>query len=221
MKSVKVFSTVVGLFPFTFAAPSRLNVRDGTQEVHVMIQQVLSTGETDIAVVSLGSSEIFGYSCSNELKSGAFSNLPIAAKVDEKGAGTITVGSTTYKVHEDPETSGGITCARIYTDGESFLNCAVPVPSSVNLSPVGNQKATCFNSGIVPSLQRAYKSLLAQQPAPEPTANLTRRDVPPSGHVLDERQACGIWSDASQMVGNGNPHQNYFDKQLSVSKDLT
>lgn len=216
MKSIIAFSAMAGLVPVALTAPSRLHLRsDDTQEVNVMIQQVKSTSETDIAVVSQDTSKILGYSCSSTLSSGAFADLPITADIDENGAGTLTVGSTTYKVHEDRDTSGGIACARIFNDGESFLDCAVPVPSSVKLSPVSDQETTCFNSGVIPSLQSAYKSMLAQQGPPE-TAKLTRRDLSSSRPVLDERQ-CGIWSASSQVVGDGNPHQNYYLKQLSVS----
>ncbi|EEA19900.1 conserved hypothetical protein [Talaromyces marneffei ATCC 18224] len=205
---------MAGLVPVALTAPSRLHLRSGdTQEVNVMIQQVKSTSETDIAVVSKDTSDILGYSCSSTLNSGAFANLPITADIDENGAGTLTVGSITYRVHEDRDTSGGIVCARIYNDGESFLDCAVPVPSSLNLAPIGNQDATCFNSGVIPMLQSVYKSMLAQQ-APPATANLTRRDLSSSRPALDERQ-CGFWSDASQIVGDGNPHQNYYANQLS------
>ncbi|PCG96925.1 Hypothetical protein PENO1_065820 [Penicillium occitanis (nom. inval.)] len=214
MKSIIALSAMAGLVSVALTAPSRLHLRSGnTQEVNVMIQQIKSTSETDIAVVSQDTSEIIGYSCSSTLNSGAFADLPITADIDENGAGTLTVGSTTYKVHEDRDTSGGIACARIFNDGESFLDCAVPVPSSLNLSPLGDQETTCFNSGAIPGLQSAYKSMLAQQGPPEP-ANLTRRDLSLSRPVLDERQ-CGIWSASSQVVGDGNPHQNYYLKQLS------
>lgn len=220
MKSIIALSALAGLVPSALTAPSRLHLRsDDAQEVNVMIQQVKSTSETDIAVVSQNTSEILGYSCSSTLNSGAFADLPITAYIDENGAGTLTVGSTTYKVHEDRDTSGGIACARIFNDGESFLDCAVPVPSSLNLSPISDQETACFNSGVIPSLQSAYKSMLAQQGPPE-TANLTRRDLSSSRPVLDERQ-CGIWSASSQVVGDGNPHQNYYLKQLSVSALLS
>lgn len=216
MRSIISVLAIAGLAPVALTAPSRLHLRgDDTREVNIMIQQVKSTGETDIAVVSQGTPDILGYSCSSTLNYGAFADLPITADIDENGSGTLTVGSSTYKVHEDRDASGGIACARIYNDGESFLDCAVPVPSSMKLSPISDQKPTCFNSGVIPSLQSAYKAMLAQQEPPAP-ANLTRRDLSSSRPVLNERQ-CGIWSPATQRVGDGNPHQNYYLKQLSVS----
>lgn len=213
MKSLITISAVAGL---ALAAPSRILTRDDTQQLNVMIQQVKSTSETDIAVVKSDTSEILGYSCSSTLNTGAFADLPITADVDENGSGTLTVGSKKYQVHEDSETSGGITCARMFNDGESFLDCAVSVPSSLQFTAISDdEKASCFNTAAIPSMQNAYKAMIAQQAPPETTNTTSKRDF--SGlPELDKRQ-CGIWSASSQVVGDGNPHQNYYLKQLSVS----
>lgn len=64
------------------------------------------------------------------------------------------------------------------------------------------------------------KMIKGGDPAPAFDGNLTS----PAGDVdtgdvdaLEKRQgACGLWSQTTHRVGNGNPHQNYFLKQLSV-----
>lgn len=211
MRFLMLITAGAGLVSIALAVP---HDKQKTQEVDVMIQQIKATSEMDITVLSQESSKILGYACSNILNSGAFAEKPIKADLDENGAGTLAVGNHMYIVNEDPETSGGITCGRTYNDVESFILCAVPLPTSLPLTPISNgEKASCFNSGNTPSLEAAFRSILAQNKAPE-TGMTDIDDLP----MLHKRQtACGQWSSDTQVVGDGDPHQNYLHTQLSVS----
>ncbi|KAJ5601794.1 hypothetical protein N7510_011328 [Penicillium lagena] len=202
---------VAWLLPIAIAAPS-----GNVQNVDIIIQQIDATSELDIAVVSKKTSQVLGYACSNTLNSGAFSDLPITATLDRNGAGSLAVGDKTYMVHEDPKISGGITCARIYNEAESFTVCSMQVPASLPFTPISDgDMEKCFDSGEIPSLKRAYKSILAQQEGHAMT-NVTRKNESPSPHKRDPYGMCDNY-DTTWMVGDGNPHQNYLDTQLSVS----
>jgi hypothetical protein len=201
---------VAWLVPIAIAAPS-----GNVHNVQVMIQQINATSEIDIAVVSKKTSQVLGYACSNTLNSGAFADLPITATLDRNGAGSLSVGDKTYAIHEDPKISGGITCARIYNEAESFTICSMQVPASLPFTPINDgEMGKCFNSGEIPSLQRAYNSVVAQNEGHAMT-NVTQKESP-SPRKRDPYGICENYQ-TTWMVGDGNPHQNYLDTQLSVS----
>ncbi|KAJ5825876.1 hypothetical protein N7474_003014 [Penicillium riverlandense] len=212
MRILKAIPAVPWLASIALAVP---HDKQKAQNVDVMVQQIKATSEMDITVVSQDSSQVLGYACSNILNSGVFAEKPITATLDENGAGTLAVGNQMYIVNEDPETSGGITCSRTYNDVESFILCAVSLPASLPLTPIRSRdKTSCFSSGNTPSLQAIFRSILAQNKAPETEiTNIIQRDEPPTLH---KRQApCGQWSSSTQIVGDGDPHQNYLHTQLS------
>jgi len=52
--------------------------------------------------------------------------------------------------------------------------------------------------------------------------SVAERSVEESPRSLEERQgACGVWSSYTALEGNGDPHQNYYLNQLSVSLILS
>ncbi|KZF19049.1 hypothetical protein L228DRAFT_271675 [Xylona heveae TC161] len=202
---------MAALLPAALAAPS-LHVRQDTQDVNVVVQYIKATSEQDIAVTNKDFSQVLGYSCSNTLDSGAFADVPISADLDFNGAGNLTIGSETYKVHENPDISGGITCSRMYNNAESLMTCAISLPSSLDLSPLSKREndQSCFLAGATPSLQRAALSMLAGNTGP--VQNLTSQEA----HQMEKRVGSpGCKPPITETVGDGNPHQNYFDKQLS------
>lgn len=109
------------------------------------------------------------------------------------------------------------TGARLYNDEEFFVSCDMNVPVSSKMrarlarSPVVAREAE--DLALLPGM--LDKMIKGGDPAPAFEGNLTS----PAGDVdaLEKRQgACGLWSQTTHRVGNGNPHQNYFLKQLSV-----
>lgn len=214
MKSFMSIAALAASIPAALAAPTGQDLK----EVDIVIQRLKGTAEIDVAVVDKESSEVLGYACSEKLDSGVFAKFPVSADINEYGAGTITLGSTTYKVHEDPSVSGGVSCTKMYDAQEIFVTCSATVPASLQLAPISaRDKKDCFQSGSSPFL----KTIASSMSAGISTTNITERSVEESPRSLEERQgACGIWSSYTRLKGDGDPHQNYFLKQLSVSLDL-
>ena len=201
-------------------ASSSARPRQDTKQLQITVQQVKTSSESDIVVTDKETSQVLGHTCSDTLNSGAFANFPIIADIDQNGVGNITVGTKTYRVHENPEISGGITCNRIYNDVESITTCNIPVPASLALTSVENaDRPDCFKTATLPSLQ-SIPLLISSATIPAPTeiGSLTAREVEQS---LEERQTCGIWSSYTALDGDGNPHQNYYNTQLSVRIEQT
>jgi hypothetical protein len=216
MKSFAAIPIIAVLMTVVLAAPS-LHARQDVKEVNVIVQQIKSTSERDIAVIDKETSQVLGHACSNTLSSGAFANFPISADLDQNGAGSIIVGTNTYQVHENPEISGGITCGRMYNNVESFTACNISVPASLELTPLGKKdNINCFTDGTIPSFQKVA-SLIPTASASVPLipemTNLTAKEV---ALPMEKRQNDCPWSETTILVGDGNPHQNYYYSQLSV-----
>ncbi|KFY39147.1 hypothetical protein V495_06128 [Pseudogymnoascus sp. VKM F-4514 (FW-929)] len=209
MKSFVAIAALAASVPAVLAAPSGQDLK----EVNVVIQRIKETSETDVAIVDKVSSKVLGYACSNKVDSGAFAKFPVSADINEFGAGTITIGTTTYKIHEDPSVSGGVTCTKMYDEQEVFVTCAASVPASLQLAPLNvRDKTDCFTSGAAPTIQSIANSMFAKAAAP----SVAERSVEEAPRSLEERQgACGVWSSYTALEGNGDPHQNYYLNQLS------
>ncbi|OBU00954.1 hypothetical protein VE01_00773 [Pseudogymnoascus verrucosus] len=209
MKSFVAIAAFAASMPAVLAAPSGQDLK----EVNVVIQRLKGTAETDVAIVDKESSEVLGYACSDKLDSGAFAKFPVSADINEYGAGTITLGTTKYTVHEDPNVSGGVSCMKMYDEQEIFVTCAATIPASLQLAPLSaRDKTDCFASGSSPILQSLANSMSAQIATPS-TKPRSVEDAPRS---LEERQgACGTWSSYTALEGDGDPHQNYYLNQLS------
>ncbi|RDW63648.1 hypothetical protein BP6252_11193 [Coleophoma cylindrospora] len=195
--------------PEILAAPPA-NTRQATKEVNVILQLSSITLAADLTVTDRETSEILGHSCSTTLRSGAFTNFPISAAVDKSGAGNITIGPKTYVVHENATLSGGITCYRLYNKVEAFVNCQTSLPVSLPFMPMGRSDiSSCFPGNIL-TLKRAAASIMNENTTSPITAvtNSTKKEKRTIGPPCQEVRK-------SELVGNGNPHQNYYDTQLS------
>ena len=110
------------------------------------------------------------------------------------------------------------TGVRLYNDQEFFVSCDINVPVSSKIRARAPVARETENLAVLPGI--LDKMMKGGDPTPAFDGNLTQ----PAGGVdtgdvdmLDKRQgACGIWSQTTRRVGDGNPHQNYFLKQLSV-----
>jgi hypothetical protein len=184
MRSFTSLPAIGALFQAATATPSQ--PRSETQDVNIVVQRIHSTGETDMAVTETTTSQVVGYACNNKLDTGSFSDLPITTDIDPTGAGSMAIGSTTYKIHENSVISGGITCTRMFNDVEMYMNCAASIPSSVQLTPVAAKGNICFSS-TAPGMHIAANAMLTGA-APPPAGNVTKR----SADSIEERQApCG------------------------------
>lgn len=168
-------------------------------------------------------SETIGHSCSTSLTLGAaspdFSASSIVFSVDQNGAGNITVGGEEFRVLDDPKVSGGVVCGRLHSDVETVVNCEVTVPEASKLAPLSRQSLPeCISKrsstsepglgleAVLEGFQRKPEFLPIDQPL-----------APLENSTLEERQICGVVTRKADRVGDGNPHQNPLNIQLSVS----
>ncbi|KAL6354846.1 hypothetical protein LRP88_12203 [Fusarium phalaenopsidis] len=133
-------------------------------------------------------------------------DIPIDfSDVDKDGNGNFTVGDATYRIHSKPEFSGGPSCSKTFNAKYSLVQCSgVKWPGTPD-SAKGNS-TDCFKDG---DSQATFRALEARGISHE-LHSAHRRDT----HQNDERQFCS-WYTTTNLVDDGNPHQNYLHKQLS------
>jgi len=210
MISLAIIAALASCVPTVLTAPT-LDTRQDVKEVSINIQFIKATSEIDLSVTDKATSKSLGYACSGTLNADAFANFPISADIDENGAGNLTIGPDTYVIHEDSKYSGGITCIRMFNHLETLVRCNAAVPASIEATSSTTNVPSCFSDSN-PSLHRSAASLSHGISAPGVTERTTRRE----GLPVDKRQTC-TWYEVTNRVGDGDPHQNYLDKQLSVS----
>jgi hypothetical protein len=173
-------------------------------DVFVTWRHELSTGKTALEIQSTDRS-VLAESCSSKIGSLDFSN------VDEHGGGFFTVGNSKFAVMSKPE--DGPACHRIYNNDIAVVECTgvnYDVPADVVTSA-----GDCFsheeNILAFRSLRSRSEDMLnASAPIEQPAM--------PAFHsrILGSRQSC-IRNTDIELIGDGNPHQNYLHKQISVS----
>lgn len=217
---MRVFKLLWLLAAAALAAPSSQGEED-ISYVRVTLQQHKTNSEKEILVIDTSTLDILASACSLTLDTGAFADFSIIADVGLNGNGSIIAGPSIFTVHENVEHSGGITCYRMYDEYESLLVCDdVPVSSMVQLSRIGeNGRSACFSEPDKLHLRPVAKSthIMDTLPIPFSQKNFTH---PAHEGELEQRQIspCSMWYPATELVGDGDPHQNYYHKQLSVSE---
>lgn len=204
------------------AAPSVL--KEATQQVALHIKLDKTTSEMRLTM-SNKSGDTLGETCNTRLESDTFANFPIVINIDENGAGNITLGSDTFVVHEDATLSdGALACTRMYNQEQAFVNCKALVPTTLQLMPLLKREncfakrsdSTVHGSGfdleqisLAVANEPVYNEVAMAQPVVEAldVAPITKRQPDP----------CDRFTRGTDMIGNGNPHQNWFHQQLSVS----
>jgi hypothetical protein len=175
------------------------------KEVFVTYRYERSSGRTALEIQGPDKA-VLAESCSSKIGSLDFSNL------EQDGGGFFTVGDKKFEVLSNPE--DGPVCTRIYDEAIAVVECTgvdYDVPESAATSA-----EDCFfhedNKAAFRTLKSRSENLhLIGAPAEKP--------VMPSFHsrILGSRQACMFSQYNTKLVGDGNPHQNYLHKQLSVS----
>lgn len=221
MKSCAVIAAIVASSLTTGLAAPSFHSRQVVKQVDIVVQVDKTTSETDLAVVDKETSWVLGHSCSSVLNTGAFSNFFISADLDSTGAGSLTIGPDAYRVHQDPAVSGGISCVRMYNHAEVFVSCNASLPTNFSLSPVPMSAVpNCFSSGR--SAPRLQSNMVAIMKNEAPPANLTVAAITERDKAEDmnkRKYECLGWTDTTILVGNGNPHQNYYTNQLSQNME--
>lgn len=200
--------------------------RQETQDIQIVLQVSKIKDQAAIDVYNQDKLTLLAQSCARSLQSGG---LDIAFAVNGNGAGTFTVGSQTYTVSDDLTISGGAICDRISSDDELLVNCVVPYSQPLPALAKRDLKI-CFPEGPIHLVEvlHGFEASAADESAfltaeeaeaaaeaAQAAADLSTTTASP----LDKRQgSCGFWSTHTHRTGNGDPHQNPWHVQLSVSK---
>ena len=212
----------LALLPAVFAIPFP-PAEQGTRNAHVVLQVNKVTAEAAVEVWNLNKSEVFAQSCSRLLISEPFKSTPVAFSVNDYGAGNLTIGQQTYMIHEKPEISGGIVCGRIVSPDEIIVSCEVAISQSLHrrLQDLKTRDLrNCFPHGPVEltDVMRGLEDAPTERAIPSPQTASSNNTTGLGLTALGKRQgACGVWSQTTFNVGDGNPHQNPLNIQISVS----
>lgn len=225
---MNLFTLIVALLPlfsFVLAAPASNKALTDKQELKIVYHKA----DSNITVQVLSNGSLVGQSCSSSLSSGSFEKLPIVFDVDERGSGNVTVGDSTYMIHENATYSGGIVCGRMFNRAEAAVSCTVAVPADFPLQPLSKLDIAECIPNARNSLAKTIQ--LATSPLPDPMdAGHSRRSIgPPGWHDPDttprpfKDPPCSDPSPpgTTQRDGDGDPHQNYYHLQLSVSNNFS
>ncbi|RYP03435.1 hypothetical protein DL764_005151 [Monosporascus ibericus] len=186
-----------------------------TKQVTIRVQVDKTTSETDLTVMDQEITQVFGKSCSGTLNSGAFAALPISVELDDSSASNLSIGSAKYSVHKNVNVSSGITCGRMYDDAGIFVSCDATLPASLELNPLDKRDEPACFANNTPTLQSHKIAIMEGASAPLALTNVNLTDAEELAALEKRQGAYGPWSATTWKVGNGNPHQNYFHKQLS------
>ncbi|KAK3389496.1 hypothetical protein B0H63DRAFT_463784 [Podospora didyma] len=188
------------------------------QDLHIVLHRNTVTSESALQVWSSEQSEVLYQSCSASLDSGPFEGQPIRYDVDNSGAGNITIGHRSFRVHEAQELSGGVRCERMRNQAELVVNCTASVSGASQLPPLKMYAVDdCFIKGHArwgrtTRRLRTGAILVRSQSHAKTNIHDSREYV----HFTSKRQgACGTWSSNTYAVGDGDPHQNPIHIQVT------
>ena len=211
---MKLYGIILVLVEIAMANPLPQSP-EGIQNIQITFSKKKSTSEVSTTAWNADKSSVVGQSCSTILSNGPFEAHSISFMVDENGSGNITIGTQTYVVHDDTDISGGISCGRMHSSLESIVNCAVTVPASLQLQPLSKRDlALCFPEGPL-QLEGILAGIEARARNPEafniPPSNISKREL---GNVTGD--PCDRYVGHTRRIGDGNPHQNPMNVQLTV-----
>jgi len=216
---MRLSSISLATLPIAMAIPLT-QTSDDFQDIHVTLSLKKTTSEVSLSAWNQDKSALIGHSCSTTLSTGLFKASPISFKVGENASGSLTIGTQIYTIHENPEISGGISCNSIDSLSEAIVTCAVIVPSSLQLLPMNKENLPeCFLDGTL-ELQSILAGFETDAAVPEAFYTARNTSEPEFKEVetrgLSQRGPCDFETHTTIRVGDGNPHQNPMNVQLSV-----
>ncbi|KAH7267919.1 hypothetical protein B0J15DRAFT_591766 [Fusarium solani] len=193
---MRVNELFLALVPVVLANPILRSEK--TQDVHIVLELSKEASQAAVTVWNKDQSEAIANSCSESLASGPFDNHAIVFKVDENGSGNLTVGDESYSIGGGDD---AIECGRIASETELVVNCIVSLPGSVT------QAMDVFEGKV--------ESESPPDVAPAELSQAEVDEIVKKNHRDKRQTPCGIWTSQTRRVGNGNPHQNPLNIQLS------
>lgn len=142
---------------------------------------------------------LLGQSCDDKLDSGNFASNPLTFDVDDNGFGTVEWGTKKYQVHSNTDHSGGVVCHKRYNKDFARVDCRVPNYQGGAYEPIAaNETTHCLP-------ERGLHAV-------------SQGDIQHSKRIGPGQTTTCQNHYYIVKVGEGNPHQNYWDVQLSVSR---
>lgn len=195
--------------PAPATAPSN---KSDTNKIHVVWKHHKDSSQKSIAALTEDGSGLLGQSCSDNLTTDRFTDHPISLNVDADGGGELSYGNTTFKVLMKAEHSGGITCNRIWGPDQASVDCLVPWSGSVDKPSPLSTADDCFNNHLPRKRQADVLPAFGHRVGyGQSTNHSLERRISPSDPT------CSPTGD-TLLYGDGDPHQNYWNQQLSVSR---
>lgn len=178
------------------------------KEVFVTYRYERSSGRTALEIQGADKA-VLAESCSSKIGSLDFSNL------DQIGRGFFTVGDKSFEVLSNAKE--GTVCNTIYDDAIAIFECTgveYDVPEVAATSA-----EDCFSHE---DNKAAFRTLKSRSESLHLAGAPVEKIAMPSFHsrILGSRQSCVFSKYKTKLVGDGNPHQNYLHKQLSVSAEF-
>ncbi|CAP65758.1 uncharacterized protein PODANS_7_445 [Podospora anserina S mat+] len=185
------------------------------------------TNKYALAVLDKDTHQVLARVCDKSIRSGAFSALPIHVDADGEAFGTITVGSRTHAIGHR---SRQVDCWSMYSNRAATVTCHVslrhlpaldfdalahdtPAPPCFDNFPLVEQSDVDGTPSNVTQLELAQHEI-----GNEGLETVQAQDQLPSHPTLRARQGsilrCPPYRE-TRLVGDGNPHQNYYHVQMT------
>jgi len=175
-------------------------------EVFVTWRHEIPSGSTSLTIQSANKT-VLAETCGSTIGSLSF------ADVDAHGGGHLTAGDAKFEIKSQPE-AGGPVCTRIYNGDIAVVECTgldLDVPAGAATSA-----ADCFKHEHT---KAAFRSLMTRSDdVADATAHVDEPEMPAFHSRIQGRQTTCISNTDVVVQGDGNPHQNYLHKQISVSR---
>jgi len=211
---MKGFLSLLAFAPLALCAPAPAS-QAASQKMHVIWKHHKASASKGLYALTGDRSSILGQSCSDGLNSGNFASSPLKLDVDENGFGNLTYGDKEYAVLMSAEHSGGIECTKMYSPDEAHVDCVVPYSgSTADVLPM-TAVQTCLPSTEEKPASNLLGKRIHQRGFNEPSERDGEGMSAVAPNVFDKRQQSCYSYRSSFMVGDGNPHQNFYDKQIS------
>ncbi|KAH3904290.1 hypothetical protein HBI56_008770 [Parastagonospora nodorum] len=176
--------------------------------VDVIWQHEKPSGATSLTLYPAnGNDTVLAQSCGNSIESLTF-------HVDENGDGNFTVGDKTYEIVSNSE--DGVSCVRKFSNLVATVECSnvaldVQEPGKVSSEDCfkEDEAKAAFHSLKSRNIKRV-RSLSAT-----PMTDNSQEQTPANPLRLHARQIICTSSSSTELVGDGDPHQNQLHRQIS------
>ncbi|KAF2223007.1 hypothetical protein BDZ85DRAFT_312568 [Elsinoe ampelina] len=209
MLSIKAFTILMPLS--VLAVP----LSGSSQEIRVIWSRQVGSGATVLKVFTSDSSSILAEATTTRIDGGLFASEPLSVDVNDTGAGTLVLGDKTYTITTDRERSGGISCTRMYTNEQAFVNCLVPFSGDLGLVRRGPMKDAAtlraeMSVGALPAFQDLSPLIKRDNALPEQRGHNLSPPAIFNETRLTKRQREPWPVQTTVLHGDGNPAPELF-----------